>query len=173
MSTSTPVYRLPTVVLQDVFDLYIWDSWDNLLSFENQGQIGSDNPVCLLALVCRTWRATAYGCPRLWSRVDLTRRQRARFYMEKAADGPLYVQWIPTPGRPLTVDFPAKLLRKHAARVESVEIIDTCETILKIRTMNFPKLKKLSLADSKNTRSGGLGSWLPQRLPALQDLRLM
>ena len=57
--------------------------------------------------------------------------------------------------------------------VETLEIVHTCDSILGIRNVKFPILKKLSLGDRTNGRDGGLGPWLPTSLPVLQDLRLM
>ena len=173
MPTLAPIFWLPTPVLEEIFISYVFDSWIELLRFENQHNIGSDNPVCLLALVCRAWQATVYGCRRLWSRIDLTRRTRAQMYLSKAKGVPIHVQWIAHPFLPLTQAFPTQLLLPHAAMVETLEIVHTCDSILGIRNMKFPILKKLSLSDGTIGRDGGLGPWLPTSLPVLQDLRLM
>ena len=173
MATLSPIFSLPTSLLEDTFDLYIWDDWMHLVKPEHENDAGGDYPVCILALVCRTWHATVNGCPKLWSRIDLTRQSRAPFYFDKARGVPLHVAWVQLPGHQLTETLPTQLLRPPAPLVESLEIIHNCESILALRDIQFPNLKKLVFGDRGSTRQGGLGHWFPATLPALQELVLM
>ena len=91
---STPIHHLPTELLSQIFI-----TWADLQLSDPTSSI-NNCPTIVAPIVCRRWRNTALGCPRLWSRIDVdfTCRhgglvaQALRRWVKRAGICPLHVR---------------------------------------------------------------------------------
>ncbi|KAJ3502722.1 hypothetical protein NMY22_g18493 [Coprinellus aureogranulatus] len=74
--SNSPIAYIPTDILTTIFFLCLGeameDTIDGRLPREDLSIISPKHPTILLSHVCKTWRDTALGTPRLWASLSLT-----------------------------------------------------------------------------------------------------
>lgn len=133
---TTPAARLPPEILSLIFLYHRWST--------------TDSTWLHILHVCRQWRATAIGCPTLWTYISKTRNRYLRLFMLKCSKQSSIV----LRGLKIVKDLSPetrKILKNNLHRVRELELtIEACNNVAEWATKVLdpeaaPLLKVLEL----------------------------
>ncbi|OCH93811.1 hypothetical protein OBBRIDRAFT_823850, partial [Obba rivulosa] len=138
-NTLSPISRLPTELLAEVFILHARDRGLHALYYKKYGMVlaGAEKRYTWIrvAQVCRHWRAVALNCPRLWNHIYVTSPKWMEMLLPRTRKAPLSVEVDTVSGPYANERLPAlKAVLQHMGRVEALQ--------LSIHTSQLKELKE-------------------------------